>query len=106
MRGNPSVRVPILRLAAGAALLAGLAGCGGGEKVEASPGPGGRGKAPAAKEAVPVAVQPVVTGVASSYYTATAVLEASSRAEIRARSTGVVEALRAEFKPDKSDRAG
>ncbi len=52
-------------------------------------GPGGaRNEKP-----VPVAVERVAQGAIASYYTATATIEAESRAEIVARTTGVVRAL-------------
>lgn len=54
--------------------------------------PGGAGGQPA----VPVAVQTAVTGPISSYYRATATLEAEKTAQVLARATGVVGALHAE----------
>ena len=55
-------------------------------------GPGGGGR-PGGGAPVPVAVERVERGDASSYYVATATLEASNRAEIMARTSGVVEQL-------------
>lgn len=80
----------------GLAAAAALAGCGG-DKGEAAQskggagGPGGSGGGP--QETVPVAVEVVGRGVASSTYGTTAVLEAENHAEIRARTTGVVRRL-------------
>jgi membrane fusion protein (multidrug efflux system) len=99
---------PRLSLSGLAALLAALplaflAGCGGEEEAQAqSAGPGGgRGPGgpggPNGGPPVPVAVEKVRSGSAASYYTATAALEAESRAQILARTTGVVrEVLREE----------
>jgi membrane fusion protein (multidrug efflux system) len=75
-----------------------LSGCGEGEGEAA---PAGRANAAGdaaqgaggAVETVPVAVLEAETGVASSNYATTAVLEAENRAEIRARTTGVVRRL-------------
>lgn len=92
------LRIPDLRRVArplGLALaLAGLAGCGG-QEGEAASGPrGGRGpngRGPGGgRPDVPVAIEPAMTGPASSYYTATATLEAENHAQILARTTGVV----------------
>lgn len=59
--------------------------------------PGHRGNDQFAGEpAVPVAVQAAFTGSISSYYKATATLEAEKQAEILARVTGVVQSLAAE----------
>ena len=76
-----------------------LAGCGGEEgEVEAAQsgrpgggrpgGPGGPGG-----RTIPIAVESASVGDASSYYTATATLEAASHAQILARTTGVVKRL-------------
>jgi len=54
---------------------------------------GGR---PGGGQAIPVAVQPAFQGSISSYYKATATLEAQRQAEVLARATGVVKALKAE----------
>jgi len=59
------------------------------------PGGGGPGKGPA-KPAIPVAVQAVVTGSISSYYNATATLEADKEARVLARAAGVVGSLSVE----------
>jgi membrane fusion protein (multidrug efflux system) len=56
------------------------------------PGGGNRPEQPA----IPVAVTPAVSGSISSYYRATATLEAEKEAQILARVTGVVESLLAE----------
>jgi membrane fusion protein (multidrug efflux system) len=76
-----------LLLAAGAgALLVG--GCG---KTESSPqGAPGAGPPRGDARPVPVAVAPVGLGAVASYYTATASIEAAGRAEVLARTTGVV----------------
>jgi membrane fusion protein (multidrug efflux system) len=55
-------------------------------------GPGGR----SGGQAIPVAVTASVTGDISSYYRATATLEAEKEAQILARVTGVIEAIVAE----------
>jgi membrane fusion protein, multidrug efflux system len=78
-----------------------LAGCAG-EDEGGSPqargpghgGPHGGGRPP--EQAVPVAVQDAGQGVISSYYDATASLEAEKTAEVLARVTGTVEAISAE----------
>lgn len=78
--------------------LASLAGCGE-QESRAAGGPGG---APGERKNggrpdVPVAIELATTGPASSYYTATATLEAENHAQILARTTGVVrEILREE----------
>lgn len=75
-----------------------LGGCGS-EKGEAAQtgGPGTSDKnektAGGPSESVPVAVQEAAIGTAASTYSTTAVLEAESHAEIRARTTGVVRRL-------------
>jgi len=75
-----------------------LSGCGN-EKGEAAQAnahgeSGGNGKAAgAADPSVPVAVEEASVGTASSRYGTTAILEAKSHAEIRARTTGVVRRL-------------
>ncbi len=93
----------LLMVLAMAALL-GSSGCGESGEPEgghgaAGQGPGqhgqGQGKRPE-EPAIPVAVSQAVTGSISSYYRATATLEAEKEAEILARVTGVVETLMAE----------
>jgi len=90
--------LPIL-LALLVTLAALAAGCGGGEG-QAAGAPGGPQSAMhpgGGRPDVPVAVDRVRTGTASSYYTTTATLEAESHAEIASRTTGVVrEILREE----------
>ncbi len=54
---------------------------------------GGRG---GERQATPVAVQPAFGGAISSYYKATATLEAERQAEVLARVTGAVQELKAE----------
>ena len=61
------------------AALAALAGCGGGGG-EAAGAPNGGSGPNAARPAVPVGIEPAVVGRASSYYTATATLEARAEA--------------------------
>ena len=83
------------------ALALGSAGCGGdGEGGEAHAqavagkhAPGGDHAGGGRQQTIPVAVEPVVTGTASSYYTSTASLEAENHARILARMTGVVRTL-------------
>jgi membrane fusion protein (multidrug efflux system) len=74
--------------------LACLSGCGEQEGQAAGrPGggnAGGKGPGGGGRPDVPVAIELVSTGAASSYYTATATLEAESHAQILARTTGVV----------------
>jgi membrane fusion protein (multidrug efflux system) len=84
------VGVPLLPVAVVLLILA-AAGCGGGgdDTAQAAPGSPESG-APAAAPSVPVAVERAARGAASSYYTTTATLEAASRAELLARTTGVV----------------
>lgn len=89
----PKLRA-VSRLALGAtALCFLLAGCQGGETpAQGAPRegpPGARGEA----KPVAIAVQRVATQDISSYYTATATIEAQNRAEVRARTTGVVRKL-------------
>jgi RND family efflux transporter MFP subunit len=75
-----------------AALALPCSGCGRSEgRATAAGGPPGAGAAGA--KPVSVAVERVVTGDIASYYTATATIEAESRAEIRSRTTGVVRGL-------------
>lgn len=66
-------------------------GCGGDETQAAAPGAarGPSGPGPARPD-TPVGVDRVHVGPASSYYTATATLEADNRAEIQSRASGVV----------------
>lgn len=81
--------------------LVGIAGCGDGDGDQAAPGgkgPGNHGQGPQQGQrpdqpAIPVAVTQVVSGSISSYYRATATLEAEKEAEILARVTGIVERL-------------
>ncbi len=71
-----------------------LAGCGkesGG--AQARPGGNGGPGGPPTPETVPVAVERVAAGSASSTYGTTAVLEAENHADIRARTTGIVREL-------------
>jgi membrane fusion protein (multidrug efflux system) len=56
-------------------------------------GPGGPGGRPPSQPAIPVAVTSAVSGSISSYYRATATLEAEKEAQILARVTGLVEAI-------------
>jgi len=93
----------LLMVLAMAALL-GSSGCGKSGEPEgghgaAGQGPGQHGQAQGTRPeepAIPVAVTQAVTGSISSYYRATATLEAEKEAEILARVTGVVETLMAE----------
>lgn len=97
------IRAGIVLPLAMAALIAGAGiGCGGDEEGgpgaqtnggwgNGAGGPGGGG--PGGGAPVPVAVQRVELGEASSYYVATATLEASNRAEVLARTSGVVKEL-------------
>lgn len=79
-------------------------GCGGGNEVQTAHGSGQRPGGPPGNQQrqhpdqppVPVAVEEVTIGSISSYYTATAALEAEKEAEILARVTGIVEALECE----------
>jgi membrane fusion protein (multidrug efflux system) len=80
--------VTLISVAAVAALAA--LGCGGGGGEAAGAPHGGSGPNGAARPAVPVGIEPAVVGRASSYYTATATLEAENHAQILARTTGVV----------------
>lgn len=72
-----------------------VAGCGGDDADTAAAAPaGGRGGPPGENRPdVPIAVERVEMGDASSYYTATATLEANNRAELQARASGVVREL-------------
>jgi membrane fusion protein (multidrug efflux system) len=96
-RGAVSARGRWPHVAAAAAffsVLGLLAGCGG-QEGEAAAGPkagmrGRGGHGPQGRPDAPVAIEPAVTGPASSYYTATATLEAQSHSRILARTTGVV----------------
>jgi membrane fusion protein (multidrug efflux system) len=81
--------------------LAAVAGCGGGkddtpaggaQAETRSGGPAGQPEEPA----VPVAVAPAELGAISSYYKATATLEAEKEAQVLARVAGVIAALSAE----------
>ncbi len=93
-RSRPSRRIVLVPalLWILAALGAGI-GCGGEETGAGGPpgrrGPGGPGGPPARPD-TPVAVDHVRIGPASSYYLATATLEAENRAEVQARAAGVV----------------
>jgi len=94
----------VLLMALSLILLVGSSGCGDGGGDQAAHG--GQGKGPAAgahakgqrpaQPAIPVAVTRVVSGSISSYYRATATLEAEKEAQILARVTGVVETILAE----------
>ena len=91
--GCDAIRI-LLVLSAAAALA--LGGCGGSDGEQAANhGPGARGQRPA-QPPVPVAVEAARTGDISSYYTATATLAAEKEAQILARVSGVVEAIRCE----------
>jgi membrane fusion protein (multidrug efflux system) len=81
--------VALVSVAAVAALAA-LAGCGSGEGEAAPRGANGSN---GARPTVAVGIEPAVIGRASSYYTATATLEAESHAQILARTTGVAREL-------------
>jgi membrane fusion protein (multidrug efflux system) len=78
--------------------LVGSVGCGDSEGDQAAPGgkgPGNHGQGPPQGQrpdqpAIPVAVTQVVSGSISSYYRATATLEAEKEAQILARVTGIV----------------
>jgi len=85
-----------------AAVALALTGCGGGDGDQAGHagasgqhGPGARGQRPQ-QPPVPVAVAASHTGDISSFYTATATLAAEKEAQVLARVSGVVEALRCE----------
>ncbi|MGH2570234.1 MAG: efflux RND transporter periplasmic adaptor subunit [bacterium] len=104
---NLRATAPLLALAsvAAAAALSWLAGCGGGEGEAAGAPHGGNGSN-GGRPSVPVGIEPAVIGRASSYYTATATLEAESHAQILARTTGVVrEILREEGDAIRADEA-
>jgi membrane fusion protein (multidrug efflux system) len=73
----------------GCAVAVAFSGCGG-ESDGAPAGAPGNGAPGGAERAIPIAVARVTVGDAASYYTTTATLEAESRAEIAARTTGVV----------------
>jgi membrane fusion protein (multidrug efflux system) len=94
---RPSLWGPVSALA-----LLLLTACGGsdsgGGHAQAGPGAARSGDRAGRPERppVPVAVEGVTTGPISSYYAATATLEAESRAEILARVAGVVRTLRCE----------
>ena len=86
------------------AVVLALAGCGGGDGEQAGHadaagggqhGPGARGQRPTTPP-VPVAVEAAHTGEISSFYTATATLAAEKEAQVLARVSGMVEALRCE----------
>ncbi len=77
---------------AGEAGQSGHSGGPGGPGAQHSPG-GENGKS---QQAIPVAVATVGSGSISSYYQATATLEAEKQAQVLARATGVVQALLAE----------
>lgn len=80
----------------------GLAGCSQDPASDAGPsvgqgGPGGHGgHGKPDQQTVPIAVSPATIGSISSYYRATATLEAEKDAQIIARATGVVQTLIAE----------
>ena len=90
------LRLVILCLVLGLA----LAGCDKGDDAgagQAQRGGGAGGPRDAgAGQAIPVAVQPAFTGTISSYYKATATLEAEKQAEVLARAAGMVQSLSAE----------
>ncbi len=96
-RGRISVLLMVLSLI----ILVGSGGCGDSDGDKAAQG--GQGKGPGAgthakgqrpaQPAIPVAVTRVVSGSISSYYRATATLEAEKVAQILARVTGVVEEI-------------
>jgi multidrug efflux pump subunit AcrA (membrane-fusion protein) len=82
-----------------------LSGCGGGEEAQTAQKPGkkpgdGHGNQQQQKRPeqppIPVAIDEATIGSISSYYAATAALEAEKEAEILARVTGIVEALECE----------
>jgi len=79
---------------------AALLGCGGGGKAGmdamAQGGPGGPGAQRPSGPPVPVAVEAAFRGDIASYYAATATLEAEKEAEILARVSGLVTALKCE----------
>lgn len=99
MLRSPKRLVPVLLTSALLALP--LAGCGGDDAGAANaagrggaPGGGAGGPGgPGARPDVPVAVERVALGTASSYYTATATLEAENRARIDSRVSGVVKKI-------------
>ena len=75
-----------------------MGGCGGGGGEHAQHAQGGQrdgGQRPA-EPAIPVAVEDAHVGAIASYYTATATLAAEKEAQMLARVSGVVEALRCE----------
>lgn len=98
--------VPTWLMVASAFLMLASAGCGDAGDEQAAqgrtgPGAGQRGQGHAggprpAQPAVPVAVTCAVNGSISSYYRATATLEAEKEAQILTRVTGVVQTLLAE----------
>jgi len=101
-RSRPLVRAGAGILVLGLALLLAV-GCGKGKgpagqgeaaaSLQGGPGgPGGRMNLPP----IPVAVEPAQVGSISSYYAATATLEANQQAEILARTSGVILSIRAE----------
>jgi len=98
LRGRRSAPLSAAALLAAAAAVLALAGCGGEEsQADAAPGGGPNGGPGGARPDVPVAVERVRQGDASSYYTATATLEAENRAQVQAQVSGVVrEILREE----------
>lgn len=72
-------------------------GCGGGADDQAQGhGPNGAGGHQPPQQALPVAVQAVITGDIASYYNATATLEAEKEAQVLARVEGVIETIQAE----------
>jgi len=80
------------------AVLASVAGCDGDSAAASGAGQPGRRPGPGGprEQAVPVAVEPAVTGDIASYYKATATLEAEKTTVVLARVTGVVESLAVE----------
>ncbi len=98
----PELR-PVARSLTVILVLALVAGCGkknpapgpGGARAEAAPGAPGRGGPPPAP-AIPVAVEPAHRGPIASYYAATASLEPDKAAQILARVSGIITAVRAE----------
>ena len=92
--------IPVVLMILSLVFLVGSGGCGdsdGDPAAQGGPGKGpggshGQGQRPA-QPAIPVAVTGVVSGSISSYYRATATLEAEKVAQILARVTGVVETI-------------
>ena len=91
LRRFPVPHPVALAFALGAALL--THGCGGKEGPASAQAQGPPGGAPRGEKPVPIAVQRVESGNISSYYTATASIEAESHAQVVARTTGVVRGI-------------